>query len=64
MHEQLCGMNPDKVYRANYGQRPVLRPLPLVLQEMEVEQRAHDVDTYDRIHRGEVPLTSEEFNAK
>ncbi len=59
MHERLCGVN--NVHRADMSRGPFFDHFHFTFKKMEQEQRAHDVDTYDRIHRGETPLTLEEF---
>lgn len=59
MHEQLVGAG--HAYRASLPEGPFFEHMHFTFKRMEQEQRAHDVDTYDRIHRGERVLTWEEF---
>ncbi len=59
MHERLLGVR--NVYRADMTRGPFFDHLHFPFKRMEQEQRAHDVDTYDRIHRGEKPRTWEQF---
>lgn len=59
MHERLCGAG--RVFRADFERGPCYEHFHFSMKRMEQEQRSHDVDTYDRIHRGERPRTWEEF---
>ncbi len=61
MHERLCGFDPTKVVYAGQVGGPFYDHFHFSMKRMEQEQRAHDVDTYDRIHRGDRPRTWEEY---
>lgn len=56
MHERLIGAE-----NVNRHSMLFFDHFHFYFKKMEMEQRAHDVNTYDRIHRGEKPLTWEEF---
>lgn len=59
MHEALRGA--VKTYRADTTYGPFFDHFHFTFKRMEQEQRAHDVDTYDRLHRGDKPQTWKEF---
>ena len=59
MHERLVGA--EHTFRADMTRGPFFDHFHFTFKHMEQEQRAHDVDTYDRIHAGGKPLTWEEF---
>ena len=59
MHETIIGAS--NVYMPNHAHGPFFDHYHLFYKRMEIDQRRHDVNTYDRIHRGEKPLTWEEF---
>ena len=59
MHERLIGVN--RVFYADLVRGPFFDHFHFHFKKMEPAQRAHDVDTYDRIHRGEKPLSWKEF---
>lgn len=61
MHERLVGAS--NVFRSDFTHGPFFDHFHFTFKRMEQEQRAHDVNTYDRIHRGERALTWEEFQA-
>ena len=60
MHERLCGAN--NIFRADQERGPFFDHFHFTFKRMEQQQRAHDIDTYDKIHAGMRPLTWEEFN--
>lgn len=60
MHERLVGAN--KPYQCDTVTGPFIDHFHFVFKKMECNQRAHDVDTYNKIHAGELPLTYKEFN--
>lgn len=59
MHERLMGA--QKVYRADVTCGPFMDHFHFTFKKMEVEQRAHDIAVYDKIHKGETPPILEEF---
>jgi len=61
MHEKLCGV--VRTHGAEFERGPYFDHFHFHFKRMEMEQRAHDINTYDRVHRGDVPLSWERFKS-
>lgn len=59
MHERLVGAH--RVFHADMVHGPFFEHQHFHFKRMEIEQRAHDISTYDAIHEGRKPKTWEEF---
>ena len=62
MHENLVGAS--NVFQPNHTHGPFYDHYHMFFKHMEPMQRRHDVDIYDRIHRGESPLSWEQWLEK
>lgn len=62
MHERIMGL--QSVHHGGMVQGPFFEHFHFAFKRMEEDQRRHDVEIYDAIHKGETPPTQKDFNVK